>query len=174
MTASATAGTVLSDETDVLTRLRALEDRVAITELMHSYCRHADNLDGRAMAALFVEDCEADYVPGGNLLVGRDQLTEMLTSALSDVVSGSHYITNFELRFDGPDAAILACYMYSWQRFAGYPVRADCHRWGRYEIRFVRVGQSWHFQRLRLRSAGEYGGARIAEHLGRAFPPVFS
>jgi hypothetical protein len=174
MTASDAAGVVSSGGSDILARLRALEDRVAITELMHSYCRHADNLDGRAMAALFVEDCEADYVPGGDLLVGRDQLNQMLSDALSDVVSGSHHITNSELRFDGADAAILACYMYSWQRFAEYPARADCHRWGRYEIRFVRVEQSWKFETLRLRSAGEYGGARIAEQIGREFPPVFS
>lgn len=153
-----------------------LRDRVQITELMHVYCRHADNLDGVAMAELFVDDCIAQYVPGegDTILRGRNQLTDMLTAALSNVISGSHHISNIEILFDDPDTATFCCYMYSWQRFDGYPSAADCHRWGRYENRFVRTAEGWKFSRLVLLSAGEYGGLRISEQLGRVFPPVFA
>jgi len=62
----------------------------------------------------------------------------------------------------------------SWRvRFTGFPVTADCHRWGRYENRFVRTPDGWRMDRLTLVSAGEYGGARIGEQLGRTFPPSF-
>lgn len=155
--------------------IRELKDRIDILETMYAYCRHADNLDPARMAALFVEDCIAQFVPGGEeaVLRGRAALTEMLSNALSVTVSGSHHIANAELVFETPDRVILHCYMYSWQRFAGYPVTADCHRWGRYENRFVRTGDGWRMDRLRLLSAGEYGGARIGEQLGRLYPPRF-
>lgn len=155
--------------------VRELKDRVDILETMHEYCRHADNLDPPSMVALFTDDCTADFWPGTDQLFlnGKAELTEMLTNALTVTVSGSHHISNVELRFETPDQVIFHSYMYSWQRFTGFPVTADCHRWGRYENRFVRTPDGWRIARLRLISAGEYGGARIGEQLGRPFPPIF-
>jgi hypothetical protein len=155
--------------------VRELKDRVDILETMYAYCRHADNLDPASMVALFTDDCTADFSPlvGGLFLNGKAELTDMLTAALTATVSGSHHISNVELTFETPDRVLFHGYMYSWQRFTGFPVTADCHRWGRYENRFVRTPQGWRLQRLRLVSAGEYGGARIGEQLGRPSPPVF-
>jgi len=155
--------------------VRRLQDRVDILETMHAYCRHADNLDGDAMSALFTEGCIARFIPGGEdtILRGRRALNDFLNMALGGTVSGSHHIANEELIFETPDRVILHCYMYSWQRFTGFPVTADCHRWGRYENRFVRTADGWRMDRLTLVSAGEYGGARIGEQLGRPFPPKF-
>ena len=155
--------------------VRQLTDRVDILETMYAYCRHADNLDGDAMADLFVKDCIANFVPGGEdtILRGQDALRAFLNGALGVTVSGSHHISNAELIFETPDRVALHCYMYSWQRFRGFPTTADCHRWGRYENRFVRTVDGWRLDRLKLVSAGEYGGARIGEQLGRPFPPGF-
>jgi hypothetical protein len=155
--------------------VRELKDRVDVLETMHAYCRHADNLDGDAMAALFTDDCIASFVPGGEetILRGRAALNQFLNMALGGTVSGSHHIANEELIFDTPDRVVLHCYMYSWQRFTGFPATADCHRWGRYENRFVRTAAGWRMDRLTLISAGEYGGARLGEQLGRPFPPRF-
>jgi hypothetical protein len=155
-------------------QVRRLADRVAILETMYAYCRHADNLDGAAMAALFIEDCVAQFIHGDeHVLTGRKALEAFLCGALAVTVSGSHHIANEELVFEAPDRVILHGYMYSWQRFQGHPQTADCHRWGRYENRFVRTPAGWRMDRLRLHSAGEYGGARIGEQLGRPFPPRF-
>ena len=154
-------------------RIQRLVDRVDILETMYAYCRHADNLDAASMVALFTDDCIANFVPGGDVFIlrGKGPLTQMLSNALGATVSGSHHISNAELIFETPDRVVMHCYMYSWQRFAGFPVTADCHRWGRYENRFVRTPEGWRLDRLRLLSAGEYGGARIGEQLGRPFPP---
>jgi len=154
--------------------VRRLTDRVDILETMYAYCRHADNLDAASMVDLFVDDCVANFVPGGEttILRGKGPLGEMLSNALGGTVSGSHHISNAELIFETPDRVVMHCYMYSWQRFTGFPVTADCHRWGRYENRFVRTPKGWRLDRLRLLSAGEYGGARMGEQLGRPFPPV--
>ena len=155
--------------------IRELKDRVDIHETMYEYCRHADNLDAPSMVNLFTDDCVACYVPGNDdyLLRGKQQLTKMLTDALAVTVSGSHHISNVELKFQTPDEVIFFSYMYSWQRFTGFPVTADCHRWGRYENRFVRTPQGWRISHMRLLSAGEYGGARIGEQLGQPYPPSF-
>jgi ketosteroid isomerase-like protein len=173
MTAEEQAPQMTQDNTALTTTVRELKDRVDILETMYAYCRHADNLDGDAMADQFVDDCVASFSPVGEDLTFRGQaaLRGFLNGALG--VTGSHHIANAELIFDTPDRVTLHCYMYSWQRFTGFPVTADCHRWGRYENQFVRTAQGWRLRRLRLLSAGEYGGARIGEQLGRPFPPVF-
>jgi hypothetical protein len=157
------------------TIIRELKDRVDILETMYAYCRHADQLNGDAMADLFVEDCASNFFAGRaeNELHGREALRTFLRGALAVTVSGSHHIANAELIFETPDRVTLHCYMYSWQRFQGFPSTADCHRWGRYENQFVRTADGWRLSRLRLLSAGEYGGARIGEQLGRPFPPTF-
>ncbi|HET9694635.1 MAG TPA: hypothetical protein VFP48_09620, partial [Steroidobacteraceae bacterium] len=62
---------------------------------------------------------------------------------------------------------------YSWQRFKAHPVAADCHRYGRYELRVVRTSEGWKLSRLNLLSAGEYGGSRLGEQFGRPWPPQF-
>src|SRR5690348_1246917 len=86
------------------TQIRRLTDRVDILETMFAYCRHADQLNGAAMAALFVEDCQAQFIPGGeHVLRGRKALEEFLCAALSGTVSGSHHIANEELVFETPD-----------------------------------------------------------------------
>jgi hypothetical protein len=156
--------------------IRRLQDRVEIQELMYCYCRHADLLDAASMTALFVDDCVADFSPGdeAGFAQGREALRDFLSSALERTLSGSHHIANIELVFESEDLVNAHMYMYSWQRFVGYPVIADCHRWGRYEIRFVRTADGWRFSRLRLFSAGEYGGARFGEQLGRPWPPSFA
>lgn len=161
--------------TDALEALvRRHQDRIDILETMYAYCRHADRLDGDAMAALFTEDCVTQFIPGDeHVLRGRQSLNDFLNMALGGTVSGSHHIANEELIFETSDRVVLHCYMYSWQRFTGFPVTADCHRWGRYENRFVRTSAGWRMDRLTLHSAGEYGGARIGEQLGRPFPPQF-
>lgn len=156
--------------------IREIRDRTAIAELMHSYCRFADADQGRDMTLLFTEDCVCDFYGGARpdmLMHGRDQLLEQIQASLTTVRSGSHYITNIEVLFDGPDAATFYCYMYSWQRFYAWPERADCHRYGRYENRAVRTPDGWRFTHLRLVVAGEYGGARLAEQLRRPWPPQF-
>jgi len=156
--------------------VRRLGDRVDVLETMYAYCRHADQLNGDAMADLFTRDCVANFIPAGGedtMLRGQDALRTFLKGALGVTVSGSHHISNAELIFETPDRVILHCYMYSWQRFTGFPGTADCHRWGRYENRFVRTPDGWRMDRLTLISAGEYGGARIGEQLDRPHPPRF-
>jgi SnoaL-like domain len=155
--------------------IQRLVDREEISELMARYCRHADLLDAAGMAACFTDDCIVAYVPASMAppARSRQELLGFLNAYFPNSVSSSHYVTNVELIFDTPDQVTAATYMYSWQRFKTFPAAADCHRYGRYELRIVRTDDGWRFSRLNLLSAGEYGGARIAEQFGRPWPPRF-
>jgi hypothetical protein len=168
------SATATPEDASIAATVRRLQDRIDILETMFAYCRHADNLDGDAMADLFTEACVTNFLVGdATVLRGQAALRSFLNGALGVTVSGSHHIANEELIFETPDRVTLHCYMYSWQRFTGFPQTADCHRWGRYENRFVRTPDGWRMDRLQLLSAGEYGGARIGEQLSRPFPPRF-
>jgi len=155
--------------------IERLLDRVEINELMARYCRYADLLDAEGMAACFTDDCIVAYVPASIAAPARSkqELLGFLRQYFPNSVSSSHYITNVEMVFDDPDQATACTYMYSWQRFKGYPAAADCHRFGRYEFRLVRTAKGWRFSRLNLLSAGEYGGTRISEQFNRPWPPKF-
>lgn len=152
--------------------VRRLQDRVDILETMYRYCRHADAQDAEAMTALFTDDCVVSYLDDKEPIFRNcADLLESRRASLANTLSGNHYISNAELIWDNDDVVLAHVYMYSWQRFRNFPVTADCHRWGRYECRFVRTDAGWRFSHMTLCSAGEYGGARIGEHLGRPWPP---
>lgn len=155
--------------------IQRLQDRLDIQELLAGYCRHADLLDAQGMASYFTDDCVVAYVPAemGAPLEGKTALLDFLLGYFPNTVSSSHHIANVELLFDTADQVTGHTYMYSWQRFKTAPAAADCHRWGRYELRLLRSKQGWRMSRMRLVSVGELGGARIAEQFGRPWPPRF-
>ncbi len=153
-------------------RLAHVEARTQIIDLMHSYCRAADRLDAPAMLAHFADECWVSYVIG-EAWMNRAALAAMLDTYLPNTVSSQHMITNEEIILGG-DEAILHTYMYSWQRYRDFPMRADTHRFGRYECRVVRAPQGWRFTHMQLVSAGELGEPRIGEQLHRPWPPVFA
>lgn len=155
--------------------VQRLQDRVDINELLHAYCRHADRLDIENMVSKFTEDCVVAYVPKEMAPAFRSKaaLKQFLAEYFPNTVSSSHHIDNVELLFDSNDQVAAHTYMYSFQRFKGYPAVADCHRWGRYELRLVRTAAGWRMSHMRLVSAAEYGGERIGEQLARPWPSNF-
>jgi len=148
-----------------------------IHEILYAYCRQADLLNADANPGYFTDDCAAAYVPPGMAPAFRStmELVDFLNAYFPNTVSSSHRISNVELLFDTPDAVTAHSYMYSssWQRFRGFPAAADCHRWGRYEIRLRRTTGGWKMSHMLLLSAGEYGGGRIGEQFGRPWPSRF-
>jgi hypothetical protein len=149
-----------------------LFDQMEILDRLYRYCSAADRSDPPGMLGAFSEDCTVNYDPAAPVMRSRQELSDMLHAFLGAVISGSHYVTNPIFEFIDADEALLGCYMYSWQRFAGYPAIADVHRWGRYEIRLRRTDGEWLITHMRLLSAGEYGGDRIAEQMSRGPVPI--
>jgi len=149
-----TAATVTSDDA-----VRELIDREQIRALKYAYCRYADALDVAGMVSVFVEDCRINFVPDGSQEArGRDELEAFYAKAQSVVRSSSHHLSNMDIVFLGPDRAAMHCYLYSWQRFVGYPEVKDRHRWARYEDVFVRTPDGWRQSDLLYLVAGELAG----------------
>lgn len=149
-----------------------LLDQAEILDLLYRYCSAADRSEPAGMLPAFTEDCRVSYDPALPVMASRQELSDMLYKFLGVTVSGTHYITNPIFEFQDTDEVLLGCYMYSWQRFTGWPAVSDVHRWGRYELRLVRTGEGWRISHMRLLSAGEYGGARIGEQMGRQPIPM--
>jgi ketosteroid isomerase-like protein len=125
------------------------------------------------MADHFTDDCVVVFHDDGPTLRGRKELLDRLVARIAVTASGSHHVSNEELLFAADGSVTGYLYLYSWQRFKGHPGVPDVHRWGRYEMRFLRPAAQWRIQRMRLLSAGEYGSHRIGEQLGKAWPPQF-
>jgi hypothetical protein len=86
------------------------------------------------------------------------------------VVASSHHLSNLEVTFPDRDTARLRAYLYSWQRYAGYPEVADRHRWAGYVDTWVRTPAGWFQSSLTYLVAGELASdpvLRVGEYLGR-------
>lgn len=153
-------------------RIARIEDRIAIEELMHNYCRCADNKDPVGQASNFCEDGILRLSEAYEPIQGRDNIAKYLAQFLDATISGSHYISNFQLYFNSPTTAVGYMYGYSWQCFTDFPKKSDCHRWMRYEVHYQKeADDQWRLKHVLMLSSGEYGGHRACEQYGRAWPP---
>ncbi len=148
---------------DEAAALRDLLDRVAIEELIHSYCRHFDQNEPGLVAALFTEDAVVDYGPEYPNVIGAASIGETIAVGLEQTFAAtSHHVSNIELTFDDPDRATGITYLYAWHRYRdGSP---DGELWGRYHHRFLRTGAGWRIAGLVLTAAGTRDFHRAAMH----------
>jgi len=152
-------------------RLKRIEDIREIEELMHYYCMCADNKDAVGQASCFCKEGAMQLAESYEPVIGREDIAQWIEKFLDMVVTGSHYISNFQLYFDGPGTAVAYMYGYSWQSFTEYPKKSDCHRWARYEIKYEKEDGYWRIKKLLMLSSGEYNGHRACEQFGRPWPP---
>jgi hypothetical protein len=148
--------------------VRELKDREEILALKYRYCRAADALDHDVMLESFTPDCHIDFYPDSELgkASSVEELRVFFEQAQEPVLSSSHHVSNVDIRFLTSDLASLHCYLYSWQRFKGYPEVADCHRWARYEEEWIRTAQGWKQRSLVYRVAGELNGDAFGLRIG--------
>ena len=125
-------------------RLREVEDKLAIQELMSLYCFHADNRDGANWSEVFAEDgvFEAD-------LLGSWQGREAI-KALRHRDFAIHYNTNSIIKIDGDTA------FGRWLLFmpTSLDLEDGSHKpvWAaaKYENDLVRVNGAWKFKKVKL------------------------
>ena len=143
--------------------VRELADRQAIAELIHAYCRHFDQNEPEAVAALFTAGATVDYGPETETIVGADTIAETIAVGLAQTFAAtSHHVSNIQITFEGPDAATGVTYLYAWHRYRdGSP---DGELWGRYHHRFARTGRGWRISELVLRAAGSTDFHRATMH----------
>lgn len=155
-------------DTDIASRLLKIENRHAIADQIYRYARAADAQDADGMAGVFTLDCEAHYSAVFPVAYGRQMLRDFCAANLSRQAS-SHHMSGIEYDFVSSDAARTHHYLYSWERFIDYPAKPDRHRWGRYHLEWRCIDGTWLISRLELLVAGELGGDRLGESVGRSW-----
>jgi ketosteroid isomerase-like protein len=130
-----------------------LIDRHELEQLVYAYCRHFDDNEPDAVAALFTDDAVVDYGPEFPNIVGAAAIAGGIRAGLEErFAATSHHVSNIQIDFDGPDCATGVTYLYAWHRYRdGSP---DGELWGRYHHRFQRVAAGWRIAALRLTAAG--------------------
>jgi hypothetical protein len=133
----------VTDTTDeILARLRAVEDRLAIIELEGEYARAFDSRDGAAWSALFVPDgiyqARGATAEKGNFVRGHDALAAFCAGAPFD---GIHLMHLPQITVDG-DRAQSRIHL----EFVGLfhtPGNPTGRMVGYYDVRYARVAGSW-------------------------------
>lgn len=129
-------------------RVRRLEDRVAIDELIARYCLVMDNREVEAIAGLFTPDvhfCSADGVMDAR---GRQAAVEMFRGRFSVLGPSNHFTHDRIVEFDpgDPDRASGLVLSHAEMQRKGEPMLAAM----RYEDAYRRHEGRWCFQARRL------------------------
>jgi len=139
--------------TDVDAAVRELTDRAAVTEVLHRYARLVDERDFAAAAAVFADDCLAEYgIHETEIMRSSAAVADWLTRQLRDGSATSHHISNIQVSFPDADHAETTCYLYAWHRMPG--AAADPIVLARYVDRFERTPTGWRIAHRRMLSHG--------------------
>jgi uncharacterized protein (TIGR02246 family) len=126
------------------TRLRALEDKEQIAQLLIDYGRHLDSRDLAAYAALFAADGE--WIGGFGKVAGRANIQAFMEKSLGTGPNrgGSYHImSNFVIAVKGDTATAWSRWTFVTPGERG----ATIAQAGRYDDRFVRENGAWRFKR---------------------------
>lgn len=126
------------------TRLRALEDKEQIAQLLIDYGRHLDSRDLAAYAALFATDGE--WVGGFGTVKGRANIQAFMEKSLGTGPNrgGSYHImSNFVITVKGDSATAWSRWTFVTPGERG----ATIAQAGRYDDTLVRENGAWKFKR---------------------------
>ena len=126
------------------TRLRALEDKEQIAQLLIDYGRHLDSRDLAAYAALFAADGE--WIGGFGKVAGRANIQVFMEKSLGTGPNrgGSYHImSNFVIAVKGDTATAWSRWTFVTPGERG----ATIAQAGRYDDTFVRENGAWKFKR---------------------------
>ncbi len=125
-------------------RLRALEDKEQIAQVLIDYGRHLDSRNLAAYAALFAEDGE--WVGGFGTVKGRANIQAFMEKNMGtgpNKAGNYHIMSNFAITVTGDTAT-------AWSRWA-FVVPGErgaaISQAGRYDDTFVREKGAWKFKR---------------------------
>lgn len=131
---------------DVEQRIRRLEDRIAISDLVVSYFVASDDDDSEGVAASFTAD--ATFSSSGQLNAqDRDGIVEFIKSARSHMGMTVHTPNYVQCRFESPDRATGIVGAHLELVVGGVSVFGVV----RYVDSYVRDGDVWRFQSRDMR-----------------------
>lgn len=93
------------NQSKVLARLTAVEDRLAIAELLARYCFGIDNRDLAAVGELFTANARFATLDGSRNTVGRDAIVAGFEKRYEVLGPTNHIVHHHTIRFEGPTRA---------------------------------------------------------------------
>ena len=134
----------LAQSSSVEARLKQLEDKEQITQLLLDYGRHLDSRDLAAYASLFATDGE--WVGGFGTVKGRTEIKSFMEKSLGtgpNRTNSFHIMSNFVITVKGDTAT-------AWSRWTFVTPGANgatIAQAGRYDDTFVRDNGAWKFKK---------------------------
>lgn len=140
---------------DFTQRLAELEARIAITDVVHRFCRAADRSDLEAIPSLFHDGAVDNHVFYEGDVAG---LVEWMRERHRNILNASHIVSNVLIEFAGEDRALVesrvtVCIRYSAAGAAAFAKAAglvqadgrsvDVLSFGRYVDIFERRNDAW-------------------------------
>jgi len=127
--------------------IRALQDRVDITDVLYRYASTIDRFDLDGLRGVLAEDLFAQY---GNAdpVIGGDAVAAWIGEFIADVVWQHHLLSVYHVEVDGDHAKALV-YHTSHQVFGAEPDKAKLLV-GRYHNELRREADGWKISKLVL------------------------
>jgi hypothetical protein len=153
-------------------RLRRLEDRTAISEVVIKYGVAVDHRDWTMFADCFTDPVDTDYSGLGSPPQEweRGAFVENIRVHLSGFTATQHNSPNHIIEFDDdkPDHAVCKSYMYAQHHLAGSPNGEFYLARGYYDNHMLRTPDGWRIQRIVQRVSWQDGNtSAVAEAAAR-------
>lgn len=139
--------------------MTAIEDRVALEELMNRYAAGIDRRQWAEVRAVFADEIEADFTAIGSRSVFRgqaDQWVETIRATIIGFDATQHFFANHSVELDGDMAKDLR-YMQARHMLGG----AHYTIGGWYEGEMRRGPEGWRIRRYKLSVAFTDGDRRL-------------
>lgn len=127
--------------------LRAIQDRIEITDVLYRYASTIDKFDLQGLRSTFTDDLVGQY---GNAepIQGGDEVAAWIAEAIAPVVWQHHLLSVYHVDVDGDHATALV-YHTSHQVFESEPESAKVLV-GRYDNELRREADGWKISKLVL------------------------
>jgi len=138
----------MSEISDLLSRVKNLEDIEAIRQLQYEYCRHMDEgFRLPELANLWAEDAVWDAGSFGKY-EGKKAIADYFKRHALEVASASHYMSNPEIKLAGDEATCRCLGLVPASLLTGDGAQNDIWIFVTWNNRFTRSGEKWLFQSL--------------------------
>jgi 3-phenylpropionate/cinnamic acid dioxygenase small subunit len=145
---------------DLLRRLRALEDREQIRDLLVGYGMALDAHDWDRLRTVFVPEAVADY---GDLEGRNEGIEEIIAAchrALVGLDSSQHLVANLDVRVDG-DQATATCYLHAQHYLVSASGVNTFVVGGTYRDELIRTPDGWRITHRKLETTWTDGNAAV-------------
>ena len=127
-------------------RIRAIEDRLEIEDLLSTYARMVDFREWDRMDRVFTKDATIDYTSTGGQAGPYRETLEWLDRALEPWPLNLHFISNVQIELDG-DRAHSSCYFNAPMGRVEGEAQLVITNAGLYHDDLVRTDAGWRIER---------------------------